>query len=441
MVLARLKQALFGNREARRFAAWARERAFHLGLEGWADEDVERLSFLDEVLKDKRIAFLGEPNHFIHEKYDFRLFFLRYLISRGWRCVGAEMGWSDGARVDRFLADGDPSHLERVTIYGYSGAARSDRDDRATGMLKDSWDSYPETSFKAEQIRFAQALRALSESRPAGEDRLRFFGFDIDALPGGGYEDIEETLTHASGDPAAEDLRSRLGRVAGETIELEVERLTGALGFAEAQRRRLEAALGRKPYHGLVQDLGCLRDSFEWVRLAGPAQDYDQLNAAMAAREGVMHRNLLHVLAELNPRDKVVLMGHCLHLTRDSRRIQGFLQGAMPGGKRLPPVGDFVHRLLPGQVFSAWMLYDHGRDAQPYGWLSQELTSVPGSLNAALAKVGPAFVLATDASAPEARLLNQSMRMVHTSNMVCTLSLAEQTDAVYFIRQVSPLRA
>ena len=440
MLTSRLKEIVFGRPSTRRFVQWAREQAAFLDPEGAAAGDIEKLSFLDEAIQNKRVVFLGESNHFIHEKYGFRLLFLRYLFSRGWRHVGEEMGWSDGARVDRYLADGLEDHLDRVAIYGFHGARRADRDDRPTGILRDSFENYPEAAFRAEQVGFARALRALSEGRPAGADRLRFFGFDVDALPGGGYEDVEELLEPVRGDPAVEELRARLSRASGETLEQEVERLTRAVSFAEAQRRRLEAVLGPERFRRLMQDLGCLRDSFDWMRLAHPAQDFDALNVAMAAREGVMHRTLLHVLSGLGPKDRVVLMSHSLHLTRDSRRIQGFLQGAMPGGKRLPPVGDFVHRLLPGEVFSVWMLYDRGRDAQPYRWLSQELTSVPGSLNAALAEIGPAFVLATGSPDPRAGLLRRPMKMVHTSNAVCLAAVAEQTDALYFVREVSPLR-
>jgi len=440
MRLRGFKEIVLGRPGTRRFVAWAREQAVILDPEAAAAEDVERLSFLDEALENKRVFFLGEPNHFIHEKYGFRLLFLRYLFSRGWRWVGEEMGWSDGARVDRFLADGLEDHLDRVAIYGYGGDRRPDRDDRPTGMLRDSYENYPEAAFRAEQVRFARGLRVLSEARPAGEDRLRFFGFDVDAAPGGGYEDVAELLEPVRGDPVVEELRARLFRVGGETLEQEVERLARAAGFAEARRRGLEAVLGPERFRRLAQDLRCLRDSFDFIRLAHPAQDYDALNTAMASREGAMHRTLLHVLSGLGPKDRVVLMSHNLHLTRDSRCIQGFLQGAMPGGKRLPPVGDFIHRLLPGQVFSVWMLCDCGRDAQPYRWLSQELTSVPGSLNAALSQVGPAFVLPTGSLDPRAGLLRRPMKMAHTSNAVCTTAVAEQTDALYFVREVSPLR-
>ena len=35
----------------------------------------------------KRIVFLGESHHWVHEKYTCRELLLRYLVSRGWRHI------------------------------------------------------------------------------------------------------------------------------------------------------------------------------------------------------------------------------------------------------------------------------------------------------------------------------------------------------------------
>ena len=112
---------------ANAFVEWAREAAVFVG--DFADDgfEVERLAFLDEALEGKRIVYLGEPSHWIHEKYPYRLLMVRYLFSRGWRHLGEELSWSDGKRVDRYLETGDPAQLDRVTAYGYEGANRPDR--------------------------------------------------------------------------------------------------------------------------------------------------------------------------------------------------------------------------------------------------------------------------------------------------------------------------
>src|SRR5437868_2050150 len=104
------------------------------------------------------------------------------------------MGVVDGHRINRFLGSGDANHLDRVPMYGYKGGQRTDRDDSATGLLKDSFTAFPLAPFVAEQRSFARGLRDIAASE------LDFFGFDIDALPGAGYEELTEMLTLVADD-------------------------------------------------------------------------------------------------------------------------------------------------------------------------------------------------------------------------------------------------
>src|SRR6266404_4212795 len=167
---------LFSNdRAIRELKSWASEHAIRLDLPLQSDRNLERLSALDSAIASKRIVYLGEPDHFIHEKYDYRLLMLRYLISRGWNHIGEEMGTVDGYRINKFLATGDSRHLDRVPMYGYKGGQRTNRDDSATGLLKESFTAFPLAPFVAEQKSFARGLRDIAESG------LSFFGFDIDA--------------------------------------------------------------------------------------------------------------------------------------------------------------------------------------------------------------------------------------------------------------------
>src|SRR4029077_7230148 len=106
---------LFSNAPAiREFKAWASARAIRLDLPLRSERNFERLSVLDPAIASKRIGYLGEPDHFIHEKYDYRLLMLRYLVSRGWNHIGEEMGLVDGYRINQFLAGGDSDFLDRV---------------------------------------------------------------------------------------------------------------------------------------------------------------------------------------------------------------------------------------------------------------------------------------------------------------------------------------
>jgi erythromycin esterase-like protein len=423
------------------FKAWVRENAVPIGPADIANTDIEKLCVLDKLLKNRRIVYLGEPDHWIHEKYDFRLLLIRYLFSRGWRYVGEEMGRSDGVRVDRYIETGDPDYLERVTIYGYRGARRPDRNDDPTGILKEGIDTYPELEFRAEQIRFAKALRDVSENRPPATERLHFFGFDVDYIPGGGYEELHEWLSLAPDDAIVAEVQALLAPVTGETIAQEIARLDRCVNLIESRSAYLVELFGPERYDQIVQSLLSLRDSFDYISEANPAARWKDLSAAFATRELVMCRQMEHVLSGLAPDDKVVMMSHNLHLTKDTAGIRPRGSKSGPGGGRVPTIGEFVNRLLPDQVLSVWMLYDHGQDCQPIPRLSRELRSIKGSLNSILAEGGKAYLLTTATADPRANLLSKEMQVVVSMyNSVHRMAISQQADAIFFVNKVTPLR-
>ena len=424
---------------ANSFVEWAREVATFLDDFGDDRVDVGRLAFLDKALEGKRIVYLGEPNHWIHEKYAYRLLMVRYLFSRGWRHLGEELSWSDGRRVDRYLETGESAQLDRVTAYGYEGADRPDRDDKPTGLLKDGWTSFPTELFRAEQVRFAQSLRRMSESRPPGSERLHFFGFDADYVPGAGYEHVDELLYAAGDIPLVAEMRALLARVDGETMRQESVRLSAALQWLGENRDRVDRLIGIESCERLSYALLNMRDSLDYVAEANPATDWTTLRRAMAKREQIMHRHVTTVLSRLGPEEKVILMSHNQHLAKDDDGIKAPEVGAGPGGGIVPSVGCFLNRLFPGEVFSIWMLYDHGRDCQPYPRLSSKLRSPPSSLNAVLAKLGAVFILPTHSSDPRSDLMSGETEIVSMYNQVLRARLVNQCDAVFFVREVSPL--
>lgn len=52
--------------------------------------DLTPFAVLDDLADRARVAFIGEMDHFIAEKYDFRLLCMRYLATRGWTWFGEE---------------------------------------------------------------------------------------------------------------------------------------------------------------------------------------------------------------------------------------------------------------------------------------------------------------------------------------------------------------
>jgi hypothetical protein len=93
------------------FLSWARRAAIPLPVSPEKSLGERTQAMLDRMPAGKRFAFLGEPDHFILEKYPFRLLLTHYLLERGWRHVGMETGRSVGWRVDRYLETADAANL------------------------------------------------------------------------------------------------------------------------------------------------------------------------------------------------------------------------------------------------------------------------------------------------------------------------------------------
>ena len=65
----------------------------------------------------------------------------------------------------------------------------------------------------------------------------------------------------------------------------------------------------------------------------------------------------------------------------------------------------------------------------------------PGTLNALLGGIGACFVLPIDAADSRARLLAEGMEIMHDANGGVRTAIARQADAIFFVREVTPLRA
>lgn len=418
------------RRERAAFVAWARASAIALdGVDPARGAEV--LAPLDPLLAGRRIVLLGEANHWIHEKYDYRLLFLSWLRARGFGVIGEELSWSDGWRVNRFLTTGDARELERVTAYGYRGDRRADRDDSPTGVLKQGFDAYPFAPFRAEQTRFAHALRELG---------YRQFGFDVDYEPGAAYALVDDALASAPDAPEVRELRAAVARVTGESLAEEIARLSVCAERVEHERARWDALLGPERSAFLRRTLRTVARSHEYVRLAHPAPDYEALRPAMALREELMLEHVEHELARLGPSGKLVLLAHDFHLARDDAGIHLPGGAVGPGGGTARSLGASLWSRYPQEIFSVWMLEGRGRSHGPPPEGEREIRAAKGTLNALLVEVGAAFVLPTRSDALAAAHLRREAEVALLYGLRSRFSLAAQTDAVYFARDVTPIR-
>jgi hypothetical protein len=107
------------------------------------------LSALDERAARARVAFIVEMDHFVKEKYDFRLLCIRYLASRGWTVFGEEIDRRLGARYDEYLRTGDESLLDPIDEPPWF----------SSGVLAAGMTHQPTAQLDAEQRAFLRRVR------------------------------------------------------------------------------------------------------------------------------------------------------------------------------------------------------------------------------------------------------------------------------------------
>ncbi len=396
---------------------WLDEHAIRLDPATYAPDpaDPRRLAVIDTALANARLVFLGETNHFIHEKTEFRLWWLRRLGAHHRLVVGEELGWSDSRDVARYLADGDEAHLDRLATFGDRSHVRPDRDDWPTGVLRASFDAYPTALFKAEQVRFYRGLRTIPS--------LRFFGFDIDAA-GTGYADIELNRNAADVNAA---FWARLARVPDETLSDEADRLASSIALLPHS--------GDPKIAEVREDLQSMIETLRYTALAHPAADYEALRPAMAYRETTLKRRVDRMRASLADDEVLVLMAHAFHLAKNDDRIASV--GVGPGGDQMRSLGHHLVADLALPAYSVWLLYGGGKDSQPFPDLPRIARYPAESLNAQLARRGVPLIVPV---APGAHALAREVGVGHVYNLVVPVHLPSQTDAIFFVPRVTPMQ-
>ncbi len=390
-----------------------------------------RADALLDAMADARVIVLGELNHWIAEKTQFRLWWLERLATRFPLVLAEELGHSDGVRVSRYLRSGDEAWIDRVPTFGWQGDARSDRVDAPTGVLRESYARYPTQRFKQAQRGFYRELRRLG--------LLAFHGLDVNGTTGAGYADIAASLAEQPGLLGADttqQLTVGLARVPGESLLDEAARLA-------ALRQRFTGQLPE-----VIQfDLQMLEDTLRYAVLAYPAPTYDALAPALAWREDMLKRAAARLLDGLAPGAKLVVMAHALHLVKDDGFAGGAGMASGPGGGIVHSLGHYLARERGEKVRSVWFVHGDGEDCQPFPELPNRLHYPADSLNGRLAAFGSACVLPTASAAtgpaatgPAASgALAYGVGVGHLYNLIAQVDLAKQADAVFFLPAVTPL--
>jgi erythromycin esterase-like protein len=205
----------------------------------------------------------------------------------------------------------------------------------------------------------------------------------------------------------------------------EAGRLEGALAMLTDEDSALRA------------DLAATITTLRYTELVNEATDYEGVRPAMAYREDVMKRHVERELSAMADGDVLVLMAHAAHLAKHDAGIRG--HGIGPGGGLVPSLGHHLVNELGLRPYSIWMTYGGGTDSQPMPDLPNEARYHRGSLNMQLGVYGIPFVVPTAPAASGA--LTEPVGVGQMYNQVVPVHLPAQTDAVFFLPSVSPLRA
>jgi hypothetical protein len=305
-----------------------------------------------------------------------------------------EMGRADGRRIDRYLETGDVAWLDRVASYGYRGDERSNRKDVPEGLVPKKSDRDFVKNIHDEQYWFQKQLRSLNETLPPGKPRLRWFGFDADLRPGGAYVDAEQLLKPHASDPLARKLLQRLARPEKEPRPHEIERLRSLLTFLEHEEADVRGLLGKADAVELRRTLQCLTDGLSFIEAGRKGPSSEEWLPAMSQREETMFRQMDDVLDDLPRDEKIILLGGFMHLSKNSDALQFGAMDDPFASPMWPSIGDYLDKKLPGEVYSIWMLYDHGRHGVPMREDPIEVVrSDPYTVEYLLAKAGALFFL------------------------------------------------
>jgi hypothetical protein len=305
---------------------------------------------------------------------------------------------------------------------------------------------------------FHEQLRRISESRAPGTPRLHYWGYDLDlGMPLGSVKPIKQLLEGHSGSQVHQLLSviDRLRDFSTDEQLTQIEAIQAELtDHADTWARTLTDGTAGE----LRSWLGFLHDSVAAEKRPRMNRDRRGHHLWRAERERLMMRYLDEIVGALGADEKLILMGHNGHLSKDASRLGfhpqqstfwGFRSWVRALGyeafsrlTRCPldigwqngSVGSHLHERFPGQVLSIWMLYGQGTLMMPAGPRTVHLHG--DTLESLLARVGDRFLLPlNDAdSAAKAILSNANMRTAW--GYYASADLTCQADALYFVRDI-----
>ncbi len=403
------------------FLKWIKRDAIR--FEPWeANPDLSR--FLDTALQDKRILFVGEPGHFFSEKYDVQLMLIRYLATKGYRHIFVEgLGASMAPVIDQYVSG---VRRQDVATKGASVEAAKYRKRVLHGSLGVS-DSEFTRRLGAAQRRFYAELRRISQALPEGQGPLRIHPIDIDMMVGGCYHSISEVLAKYPGDESLDPIRRLAKKNHGETPTQVVKRLEKLKGLVEDFAKARRAPVAVADWTQLRKFSDCLLESSVFVVTR---QKDGNMIRALVRREPAMFRQVKHAMDSIPPNAKVIMLAHNNHLTR---------LGSDTSRARDPSVGEMICSAYPDQVFSIWMLHDHGTLLNPMSaQVVDILESDPLRIESTMVEAGATYLLPLHSGKLGEKYIDRK-RTYSYFTWSETATLTKQTDSLLLIGKITPL--
>jgi erythromycin esterase-like protein len=414
------------------FVQWIKERAIHFDTLDGEKNDLATLSLLDKEIEGKRVVYLGEPDHFIHEKYDFQLMLVRYLFERGFRYVGYETGIFAGRLIDAYLETGDSTYLDLTSLLDNKKYSREDRDDTPSGYPALKNPEYRKSQL-SEMRWFLEGLRELNETLKPGDKRLHWFGFDVDILAGIGYQDIRKRLDSHISQKIIREILERIDLVQGESVLEEAARIGDLITYLDINGDAVTSIIGKREHTLLTRDHRSLRDGLIFLDAFKKAPS-PEWGPALREREKTIFRQMDELLEDLNEDDKIILIGHNMHLSKDYRKVW-FGSASM-----WPSIGTHMVSRLPGQVYSIWMLYDYGRHGNMWNEsFYEEVPSHPLRIERLFTKAGLHFILPFHSRDPREQYLDEDRNFVANGRLGHGF-IRDQADAIFFVSEVTSIR-
>jgi len=353
-----------------------------------------------------------------------------------------ETGRSVGWRVDRFFETGDASHLHTEAV-----ELPSPTDLAIHSKTLEFIDSHENP--------FHEQLHRLSESRAPGMPRLHYWGFDLDlGIPLGSVEPIRQLLEGHPGS-LVHKLLSAVGRLRGLSTGEQLTQIEAIQAELSAHEDTLANTLTEGTAGELRSWLDFLHDNVAAEKRPRMNRNPRGHRLWRAERERLMMRYLDEIVGAPGADERLILMGHNGHLSKDASNLRFHPQQGRFWGLRSwlhalgyeaffkltgypanmgDSVGAHLHRRFPGRVLSIWMLYGQGSLMTPKGPGAVRLRD--DTVESLLAQVGDRFLLPLEEANPEAKTILCRANIRSAQGECASADLTAQADALYFVRDI-----